>query len=100
MSLTVTPDLELPGKKRVAISWRVLSVDPNKDWIRVFNADPANDREAAVLYAFPVNVSSGRANTDLMIESKTLRRFCHNGVFQSQCYEYWAAFARDGVDSR
>jgi len=41
VSLTVTPEIEQYGAKRVVVSWQVLSTNPN-DWVGVLGADPAH----------------------------------------------------------
>lgn len=60
VSLTVTSNIEQYGTKRVAVSWQVLSTNPN-DW--VFGADPTHGRPLVIakmaLLNYPVNATSG-----------------------------------------
>jgi len=62
VSLTVTPDIEQYGVKRVTVSWQVLSTNPN-DLVGVFGTDPAHGRPRVTaqmaLRNYPVNAISG-----------------------------------------
>ncbi|XP_022177877.1 PI-PLC X domain-containing protein 1-like [Myzus persicae] len=95
VSLTVTPDLEENGGKRVAVSWQVLSTNPN-DWVGVFSAYPEQGHPHVTanmaLRNYPVNATFGYLETDLTVSTKTIQLFCHDGQFKSQCFLYWVAY--------
>lgn len=103
VGLTVMPDIEQQGGKRVAVSWQVLSANPN-DWVGVFGADPAHSHfwtaTEMALRKYPVNATSGWLETDLTVCTKTIQLLCHDGQFESQCFEYWVAYVSGETDTR
>ncbi|XP_026805499.1 PI-PLC X-box domain-containing protein DDB_G0293730-like isoform X2 [Rhopalosiphum maidis] len=102
VGLTVLPDIEQQGGKRVVVSWQVLSANPN-DWVGVFGADPAHGRFRSAtemaLRKYPVNATSGWLETDLTVGTKTIQLLCHDGQFKSQCFEYWVAYISGETDT-
>uniref|UniRef100_A0A2H8TZB9 PI-PLC X domain-containing protein 1 n=1 Tax=Melanaphis sacchari TaxID=742174 RepID=A0A2H8TZB9_9HEMI len=102
VSLTVMPDIEQQGGKRIAVSWQVLSTNPN-DWVGVFGADPAHNRSQTptkmALRKYLVNTTSGWLETDLTVHMKTIQLLCHDGQFNSHCFDYWVAYVSGETDT-
>ncbi|XP_027845751.2 uncharacterized protein LOC114126072 isoform X3 [Aphis gossypii] len=95
VGLTVMPDMDQQWSKRLVVSWQVLSTNLN-DWVGVFRKDPLHDHSRSAtkmaLRKYPVNATSGWLETDLKVWTKTLQLLCHDGQFESRCFEYWVAY--------
>lgn len=103
MGLTVMPDIEQQGSKRLIVSWQVLSTNLN-DWVGVFRKDPLHDQSRTAtkmaLRKYPVNATSGWLETDLKVWTKTVQLLCRDGQFESRCFEYWVAYVSGETNTR
>lgn len=104
MGLTVMPDIEQQGSKRLVVSWQVLSTNHLNDWVGVFHMDPLQNHSRSVtkmaLRKYPVNTTSGWLETDLKVWTKTVQLLCRDGQFESRCFEYWVAYVSGDTNTR